>query len=54
MLREGLAAAYDLGVNPALLTCEVTNVASRRVIEINGGQLEDQRGGKLRFWIPTR
>ena len=54
MLREGLAAAYDLGVNPALLTCEVTNVASRRVIEINGGQLEDQRGGKFRFWIPTR
>jgi predicted acetyltransferase len=23
------------------------------VIEHNGGVFEDQRGGKLRFWVPT-
>jgi predicted acetyltransferase len=23
------------------------------VIERNGGVFEDQRGGKLRFWVPT-
>jgi predicted acetyltransferase len=27
---------------------------SRTVIERNGGVLEDERGGKLRFWVPTR
>jgi predicted acetyltransferase len=33
--------------------CDVTNVASRRVIEANGGVFDDQRGVKLRFWVPT-
>ena len=33
--------------------CDVDNVASRKVIEVNGGVLEDERGGKLRFWVPT-
>ena len=33
-----------LGIDPALLTCDVDNVASARVIEANGGVLEDVRG----------
>jgi predicted acetyltransferase len=37
-----------------LVTCDDDNVASRRVIEANGGRLEDVRGHKLRFWVPTR
>jgi hypothetical protein len=41
-------------VTPALVTCDVDNVASRRVIEHSGGVLEDERAGKLRFWVPTR
>jgi Predicted acetyltransferase len=45
--------ARDLGIDPALLTCDDTNVASRRVIESNGGVFEDQREDKLRFWVPT-
>ena len=53
MLRAVLPVARDLGIERALVTCEVDNVASRRVIESNGGVLEDQRGGKLRFWVDT-
>jgi predicted acetyltransferase len=53
MLREGLRIARGLGIESALLTCDDDNVASRRVIEKAGGVLEDQRGNKLRFWVPT-
>jgi predicted acetyltransferase len=53
MLRAALPVARDLGIESALLTCDVTNVASRKVIEANGGILEDQRGKKLRFWLAT-
>jgi predicted acetyltransferase len=53
MLRQALAIAHSLGIDPALITCDVDNVGSRAVIERNGGVLEDQRGVKLRFWAPT-
>lgn len=53
MLAAALPVASRLGIDPALITCDVGNVASRRVIEANGGALEDSRGGKLRFWVPT-
>lgn len=53
MLREALPIAARLGIGRALLTCRVHNVASRKVIEANGGILEDQRGESLRFWIVT-
>jgi predicted acetyltransferase len=53
MLRQALIVARGLGTDPALVTCNVDNVASRTVIERNGGVLEDQREGRLRFWVPT-
>ncbi|GAA5190025.1 GNAT family N-acetyltransferase [Rugosimonospora acidiphila] len=53
MLRAALPVARTLGIDSALVTCDVDNVASRKVIEHNGGVLEDQRGVKLRFWVPT-
>jgi predicted acetyltransferase len=53
MLAAALPQAHALGIDPALVTCSEDNLASRRVIEANGGILEDQRGTKLRFWIPT-
>lgn len=53
MLSAGLAVARSLGIESALLTCDHDNIASRRVIESAGGVLEDQRGDKLRFWVPT-
>jgi predicted acetyltransferase len=53
MLRAALPVARGLGIASALVTCDVTNIASRKVIEANGGVFEDQRGEKLRFWVPT-
>ena len=53
MLAEALRIAHDLGIERALLTCDDDNVGSRRVIERNGGVLEDVRQGKLRYWVPT-
>ena len=53
MLRQALPIARRLGIDPALVTCDVDNIGSRRVIEANGGRLEDERLGKLRFWVQT-
>jgi predicted acetyltransferase len=53
MLAAALPVAHALGIDPALVTCDEDNIASRKVIEANGGTLEDQRGVKLRFWLPT-
>jgi predicted acetyltransferase len=53
MLRAALPVARELGIERALITCDADNVASRRVIEKNGGGFEDRRGIKLRFWVPT-
>lgn len=53
MLAAALQIAHDLGIDPALVTCDDDNVASRLVIERNGGVLEDVRRGKLRYWVPT-
>lgn len=53
MLRRALPLARDLGIDPALVTCDTVNVASRKVIEHNGGRLAEEEGGKLRFWVST-
>ena len=53
MLHAALPVARDLGIESALITCDVDNIASKRVIEKNGGVFEDRRGEKLRFWVPT-
>jgi predicted acetyltransferase len=56
-LELALAKARALGLQKVLLTCDSTNAASRKIIEANGGILENEiaRGdGKsttLRFWI---
>jgi predicted acetyltransferase len=53
MLQEALIVARGLAIERALVTCNVDNVGSRTVIERSGGVLEDERAGKLRFWVPT-
>jgi predicted acetyltransferase len=53
LLRAALPLAAGLGIDRALLTCDLGNVGSRKVIEANGGVLEDERAGTLRFWVPT-
>jgi predicted acetyltransferase len=53
MLAAALPVAASYGIEKALITCDADNTASRKVIEANGGVLEDRRGDKLRFWVPT-
>lgn len=53
MLRAALPLCRQLGIDRALVTCDTTNTASRKVIEANGGEFEDRRGVKLRYWIRT-
>lgn len=58
-LREMLLVAHERGLDEVLLTCQDTNRASARVIEANGGVLEDIRIDKdgndvRRYWVPTR
>jgi predicted acetyltransferase len=57
ILELALPKARQLGLARVLVTCDVTNLASRRIIEKNGGVLENQVPNpetgidKLRFWI---
>lgn len=58
ILKLALPKAKELGIDLALLTCNKDNFASRRIIEKNGGILEDEILGDdgvpfLRFWVPT-
>jgi predicted acetyltransferase len=53
MLGQVLPRARAMGITSVLVTCETGNLASRRVIEANGGVFDDERHGKLRFWIRT-
>ena len=53
MLRAALPVAHRIGIDEALITCDTDNVGSRKVIEANGGRFEDERAGKLRFWVST-
>ena len=50
-----LPEAKDIGLDRVLVTCHEDNVASAKVIEHNGGQLEDTRDTELgrtrRYWI---
>lgn len=51
ILALTLAELAKLGVDRALLTCDAANLPSRRVIEANGGILESEEEGELRYWI---
>ncbi len=54
MLRAVLPHARALGIDPALVTCAVTNIGSRKVIEAGGGvPTEPLEPQTLRFWVPT-
>ncbi len=51
ILRQSLPVARGHGVTRALLTCDETNMASRKVIEHCGGVLESTDGHTRRYWI---
>lgn len=57
ILKQALSEAKRLGIKNALITCDETNIGSRKIIESNGGVLEDivfydeNMPKKMRFWI---
>jgi predicted acetyltransferase len=51
MLAAALPIAAGLGLDRILLTCDVDNTGSRKVIEKNGGALFEEDNGKRRYWI---
>ena len=53
MLGAALPFARGLGIDPALVTCDKANLASRRIIESAGGELWGELDGERRFWVPT-
>lgn len=57
ILKLALEKAKELGIKDILVTCDATNIGSKKVIETNGGKFESQVKGepgkpdKLRYWI---
>lgn len=57
ILELALPRARVLGIDRVLVTCSETNTGSRKIIEANGGVLEnivtvaDGKPGKMRYWI---
>lgn len=60
MLKLALIKAKELGIEKVLITCNVNNIPSKKVIEANGGIIENRiksvekgKPDKLRYWINT-
>lgn len=52
MLAEAVTYCRErLGLRDILITCDEFNEGSRRVIEANGGVLENVLAGECRYWI---
>jgi predicted acetyltransferase len=51
--KLGLEKARQLGIKRVLITCDDNNIASARIIEANGGVLQDVRLLDWRY-VPTR
>jgi predicted acetyltransferase len=51
MLAQAITFCGTLGFAALLLTCEESNLASRRVIQASGGALEAVEAGEARYWI---
>ena len=60
ILELGLLKARDLGILNVLVTCDINNLGSKKIIESNGGILENtfnEGSGKplkLRYWIKPK
>ncbi|MBI5457719.1 GNAT family N-acetyltransferase [Candidatus Kaiserbacteria bacterium] len=57
ILKLALRKAKEMGIEKVRITCDVDNIASRKIIEKNGGVLDSEIPnpetgvGKLRYWI---
>lgn len=60
ILRLGLQKAKEMRITRVLVTCDENNLGSKKVIEYNGGQLENVLSvegssvRKLRYWIDIK
>jgi predicted acetyltransferase len=60
ILRLGLEKAREAGLHRVLVTCDEDNIGSKKIIEANGGQLENvvevegEPARKLRYWIDIK
>ncbi|RUT44474.1 GNAT family N-acetyltransferase [Paenibacillus anaericanus] len=50
-LKELVIKANEKGIQELLLTCDESNIASRRVIESNKGILSEMKDGICKYWI---
>jgi predicted acetyltransferase len=53
MLAQAKPVCCQLGLTEVLVTCAEDNIASRRVIEANGGVLDRIVNGEARYWVAT-
>jgi predicted acetyltransferase len=53
MLAQAKAVCQQLGLTEILITCAEDNLASRRVIEANGGAFDRIVDGEAHYWLPT-
>jgi predicted acetyltransferase len=57
MLELALIEAKERGLDKVLITCDEDNIASKKIIEANGGVQdtpffkEGMRATKLRYWV---
>ncbi len=57
ILRLALLKARKMGFKKVLITCDKTNIGSKKIIEVNGGKLQNEffetgmKVSKLRYWI---
>jgi predicted acetyltransferase len=58
ILKLALLKAKKLGIKKLLITCDENNIASRKIIESNGGKFKDklrrEDGITRRYWIKLR
>ena len=60
ILELALKKAKEMGIEKVRITCDVDNVPSRKIIEKNGGMLENEAPNpetgvnKARFWIENK
>ncbi len=60
ILELALPKAKEIGLDKVLVTCDETNIGSKKIIEANGGIFENAvtttegRPKKLRYWIDIR
>ncbi|MHA6484110.1 GNAT family N-acetyltransferase [Paenibacillus sp. strain BS8-2] len=52
-LSELIKVSREIGIVELLITCDETNIRSRKVVESNNGKLERINKGICKYWINT-